>query len=475
LTTTDTTTRTTPVGRQAPPRGFSIRRRTGRWRDALRRRLLAVADVITVTVASALGGLLADQPVLTVAMLPVWVLLAKLYGLYDRDHRSMRHLTANELGDIVAWAATGSLGVLVASALFDSGVESAAGARLAVGVAVLSPISRAAARRLWRAIVPPDRVLIVGSGELAEATQRKVELFGDMHNSLVGIIDDLALVETPAAALETLRRVQERDGLDRVILTTATLDKSLLASLTVACRELVVKLGFVPPAPAAFASTARLAHVAELPVVDCVTWEPSRSTLLLKRCLDLGVAAVILLVTLPLLVVIALTIRLTSRGPALFRQQRAGISGRPFWMWKFRTMDTDAEAQLGSLMALDELTEPAFKLRGDPRVTSVGRVLRRMSLDELPQLINVLRGQMSLVGPRPEQLEVVERYDAEDRIRLAIKPGMTGPMQVLGRGDLSFTERVAVERDYVESISLSQDLRILALTVGAVISGRGAS
>jgi exopolysaccharide biosynthesis polyprenyl glycosylphosphotransferase len=434
-----------------------------------------VADVITVTLASAVGGLLAAQPLLTVAMLPAWVLLAKLYGLYDRDHRSMRHLTANELGDIVAWAATGSLGVFVVSAIFDSGVESGAGARLAVGVAVLSPITRAGARRLWRAIVPPDRVLIVGSGQLAQVTQRKVELFGDMHTKLVGIVDDLALVETPAAALETLRRVQEEDGLHRVVLTTATLDESLIASLTTACRERVVKLGFVPPAPAAFASTARLAHVAELPVVDCVTWEPSRSTLFLKRCLDVGVAGVVLLLTLPLLVVIALAIRLTSRGPALFRQQRAGISGRPFWMWKFRTMDTDAEAQLSDLVVLDELTQPAFKLRGDPRVTRVGRVLRRMSLDELPQLVNVLRGQMSLVGPRPEQLEVVERYDSEGRIRLAIKPGMTGPMQVLGRAELAFDERVAVERDYVESISLSQDLRILALTVGAVISGRGAS
>jgi exopolysaccharide biosynthesis polyprenyl glycosylphosphotransferase len=434
-----------------------------------------VADVTTVTLASALVGLLADQPLVTVAMLPAWVLLAKLYGLYDRDHRSMRHLTANELGDIVAWAATGSLGVFVVSAAFGSGVESGAGAGLAVGVAVLSPISRAGARRIWRAIVPPDRVLIVGSGQLAQTTQRKVELFSDMHSSLVGIVDDLALVETPTAALETLRRVQEEDGLDRVILTTTTLDESLIASLTAACRERVVKLGFVPPAPAAFASTARLAHVAELPVVDCVTWEPSRSTLFLKRCLDVGVAGVILLLTLPLLVVIALAIYLTSRGPALFRQERAGISGRPFWMWKFRTMDLDAEAQLGDYVALDELTEPAFKLRGDPRVTRFGRGLRRMSLDELPQLVNVLRGQMSLVGPRPEQLEVVERYDSEDRIRLAIKPGMTGPMQVLGRAELAFDERVAVERDYVESVSLSQDLRILALTVGAVISGRGAS
>ncbi len=143
-------------------------------------------------------------------------------------------------------------------------------------------------------------------------------------------------------------------------------------------------------------------------------------------------------------------------------------------MLKFRTMVADAEARLGQVVAVDELSEPMFKLTRDPRVTRFGRVLRRTSLDELPQLVNVLKGEMSLVGPRPEQLALVERYTPAQRFRLEAKPGITGPMQVYGRGELTFEERLAVEREYIENLSLSRDLRILALTIGTVISGRGA-
>ena len=137
-------------------------------------------------------------------------------------------------------------------------------------------------------------------------------------------------------------------------------------------------------------------------------------------------------------------------------------------------MVADAEARLGQVVAVDELSEPMFKLTRDPRVTRFGRVLRRTSLDELPQLVNVLKGEMSLVGPRPEQLDLVERYTPAQRFRLEAKPGITGPMQVYGRGELTFEERLAVEREYIENLSLSRDLRILALTIGTVISGRGA-
>jgi lipopolysaccharide/colanic/teichoic acid biosynthesis glycosyltransferase len=137
-------------------------------------------------------------------------------------------------------------------------------------------------------------------------------------------------------------------------------------------------------------------------------------------------------------------------------------------------MTMDAEERLSSVVDLDQLEHPMFKLDGDPRVTRVGRILRRMSLDELPQLYNVLRGDMSIVGPRPEQIELVQRYRPEHRFRLAVKPGLTGPMQVYGRGELTFTERLAVELDYVENLSLAQDLKILATTLPAVVRGRGA-
>ena len=197
-------------------------------------------------------------------------------------------------------------------------------------------------------------------------------------------------------------------------------------------------------------------------------------TAFLKRVLDVLVSATALVVLLPLCVLIGLAIKLDSRGPVLFPQARAGTDGRPFRMFKFRSMVVDAEEQLHDLVALDRLPEPVFKLHGDPRVTRVGRNLRRWSLDELPQLWNVLVGDMSLVGPRPEQIEVVEHYELQHLGRLAVKPGMTGPMQVYGRGELTFAERLAVERDYIENTSIFGDLRILALTIPAALSGRGA-
>jgi lipopolysaccharide/colanic/teichoic acid biosynthesis glycosyltransferase len=137
-------------------------------------------------------------------------------------------------------------------------------------------------------------------------------------------------------------------------------------------------------------------------------------------------------------------------------------------------MTADAEQRLQEIVPFEKLSEPMFKLRDDPRVTRVGRFLRRWSLDETPQLINVLKGEMSLVGPRPEQLDLVERYEPEHLFRLSVKPGMTGPMQVNGRGVLIFDERLEIERAYIENLSIGTDIRILVMTVGAVLSGKGA-
>ncbi len=205
---------------------------------------------------------------------------------------------------------------------------------------------------------------------------------------------------------------------------------------------------------------------------EYVTSDVSRSTMMLKRALDLIVGDSARPVVLGLLFpLIALAIWLEDRGPVLFVQRRAGLNGDPFRLFKFRTMYVGAERSLEEL--LDELPEPMFKFRRDPRVTRVGRVLRRLSLDELPQIWNLLRGDMSLVGPRPEQLELVERYSPEHRFRLEVKPGLTGPMQVHGRGELTFEERLAVELDYVENLSIGRDLRILALTPVSVDSGHG--
>jgi exopolysaccharide biosynthesis polyprenyl glycosylphosphotransferase len=195
---------------------------------------------------------------------------------------------------------------------------------------------------------------------------------------------------------------------------------------------------------------------------------------LLKNVFDrvLGLALVIVLS--PLLIGLALAVRLTSRGPLLFVQHRVGRAGNEFKMLKFRSMYVDAEQRLGDLHALSDGNAVLFKLRDDPRVTGLGKLLRRFSLDELPQLINVLRGEMSLVGPRPPLPQEVALYAADDTRRMLVKPGLTGLWQVSGRSDLSWEESVRLDLRYVDNWSMTLDLLILWKTVRAVVLGSGA-
>jgi lipopolysaccharide/colanic/teichoic acid biosynthesis glycosyltransferase/GT2 family glycosyltransferase len=195
---------------------------------------------------------------------------------------------------------------------------------------------------------------------------------------------------------------------------------------------------------------------------------------LIKRTLDILVSLIGLALTSPLLVLAAAAVKLDSPGPVFFIQERVGLGGRRFKMVKLRSMVNDAESQLESVLPHSALQGPAFKIPNDPRVTRVGRWLRRWSIDELPQLWNVLRGDMSLVGPRPEETRVVEHYNDWHRLRLAVPPGLTGPMQASGRGDLDLDARVRLELEYIEHYSIWRDLRILLRSLPAVVSGRGA-
>jgi lipopolysaccharide/colanic/teichoic acid biosynthesis glycosyltransferase len=194
----------------------------------------------------------------------------------------------------------------------------------------------------------------------------------------------------------------------------------------------------------------------------------------LKRVIDVAGSLVTMALTAPLLPILALLIKLDSPGPVIFVQERAGKEGRPFRILKLRSMVDGADEMLADLVDLENLSPPVVKLRDDPRVTRVGRLMRRTSLDELPQLVNVLRGEMSLVGPRPEETRIVRLYNDWHRQRLAVKPGITGPMQVSGRADLDFDRRVQLELDYIEGYTVVEDMRILLRTLLAVISGRGA-
>ncbi|MFJ1799879.1 sugar transferase [Streptomyces sp. NPDC088180] len=194
----------------------------------------------------------------------------------------------------------------------------------------------------------------------------------------------------------------------------------------------------------------------------------------LKNVLDRTGALFGLLTLAPMLLAVALSIRLSSRGPVFHRQIRQGQHDRPFTMWKFRTMVADAESLKAQLLAANEVDGPLFKMRSDPRVTPVGRLLRRTSIDELPQLLNVLLGHMSLVGPRPPLPEEASRYDEREHRRLTVKPGLTGLWQVSGRSDLTWPETVSLDLWYVDNWSVSADLGLLARTVRAVADGRGA-
>lgn len=196
---------------------------------------------------------------------------------------------------------------------------------------------------------------------------------------------------------------------------------------------------------------------------------------LIKRGLDVAGALMGLAVAVPLVAIAALAIKLDSPGPVFYWQVRIGENGRPFRIVKLRSMVVNAELQLDRLVDFQQLAaEPAFKLVDDPRITRVGRILRRTSLDEMPQFYNVLRGDMSLVGPRPEEERVVRLYSDVHRRRLAVKPGLTGPMQVSGRGNLPFNERLQLELDYIDNYSLRRDFSILLRTVPVLFQGKGA-
>ncbi|MCW3062137.1 MAG: sugar transferase [Capsulimonas sp.] len=207
--------------------------------------------------------------------------------------------------------------------------------------------------------------------------------------------------------------------------------------------------------------------------VDCPTW--SRGPLrICRQTAHIFIAIVMLLFLFPLMAAIALGVMITSRGPVLFKQRRVGEGGREFWVYKFRSMVVDAEARRIHLSTLNEASGPLFKIRNDPRVTPIGRVLRKLSLDELPQLLNVVKGDMCLIGPRPALPAEVAQYTPRQQARLAAPPGITGLAQVSGRSDLSFEKCIELDLYFINHWSPLLDIRIFLRTISVVLSGRGA-
>jgi exopolysaccharide biosynthesis polyprenyl glycosylphosphotransferase len=458
-----------------------------RRRGSLLRRMLATGDWLTlvatlcvVTAASAQT----DVGTLFWATMfsPVWILVLKLHGLYDNDHRRIRHSTLDELSGLISAAALGTLALDGLLALSPAGPLAATSA-IAVGIGALlgAFASRAVLRFFWHRLTGAAAGIVVGPAAAVGIVARRVATHPETRLHLVGYLSrgEDGPGGPPASlphlgSIAELERVAHEQEVERVIVTEQEMSEPATERLIEQCKAAGLALTFLPQHFGLLGPGIELNRLAELPVLDFRFSDPSRSTVALKRVMDLAIGGILLLLLLPLLVAIALLILLDSGRPVLFRQRRVGKDGVPFTVLKFRTMIQGAEEQLGELVDLEKLDEPAFKIADDPRITRVGRRLRRYSLDELPQFINVVRGDMSLVGPRPEEEAVVALYDERQRLRLAVKPGMTGPMQVYGRADLTFEERLAMERDYLDNVSVAGDLAILLRTPAAIVRGDGA-
>lgn len=460
-----------------------------RSRGAVRRRLLALADWIAAAAAIALVYLIdselsAEVAAYGIVFAPIWVLIGKLHGLYDNDHRRVRHSTYDEVPGILSTSLFSTLALTGLMSLTPGADIQAAEAVQVALIAFAADLAlRGLVRSAWAASTRAEIGVVIGSGPLADTIVRRLGQHPEARIKVAGFLsatfgdedNPLARGDLPffGAATE-LEEIAAKRGVERVIIADEQIGSAEIRGVIEACHRSGLALTMIPPNPEILGPGIELNRIAELPLLDFRISDPSRSTLAIKRCLDLVVSAVALLLAAPVFAVIALAIKLDSPGAVFFRQERAGKGGRPFTMVKFRSMVDGAESRLEEVVDLSALVEPAFKVRNDPRVTRVGRFLRRTSLDELPQLLNVLEGSMSLVGPRPEESTVVRLYDERQRVRLSAKPGLTGPMQVYGRGDLSFEERLAIERDYLESPSILTDLAIILRTPRAVIRGNGA-
>ncbi|MBS1879808.1 MAG: sugar transferase [Actinobacteria bacterium] len=452
-----------------------------RRRGSQLRRLLALGDwsalivsLIAVTAISAAT----DVATLFWALLfsPAWLIVVKLQGLYDKDHRRIRHSTLDELPSLVSASVLGTLVLDGLLALSPVGpLDPLSAISVGVGALVGSFCLRGVLRFLWHRLTPPALGVVVGPASAADLIARRVSTHPETRLALVGYLTDgngPAARELPLlGSIADISRVAREQVIERVVVTGQEMGELAAERLIEECKAEGLALTFLPQHYGLLGPGIELNRLAELPVLDFRFSDPSRSTQAMKRGMDLFVSFFCLLLLSPLLLAISIWILLDSGRPVLFRQRRAGQDGVPFTMLKFRTMVTGAEEMLPELIDLESLEEPAFKIRDDPRVTRSGHALRRTSLDELPQLINVLRGQMSLVGPRPEEERVVALYDERQRGRLAVKPGMTGPMQVYGRSDLTFEERLAMERDYLDNLSVLTDLAILMRTPRAMIRG----
>ncbi len=405
----------------------------------------------------------------------IWASVFYFLGAYERRNRDEWRVEART----IFLAATFSLFTL-AAALYYFKIEDFS--RVLFAYFYLLDLGftlswRAGMRVVRLRLIPhrdARRALIVGTDAAAQELAAQLRTLDDY--ALVGFIadtnegNDAAVVGTLGDTLHVVNHFQ----VDDVFLSQTTRGRGELAELILALRESHVRVRLLPDLLELITVRTGIETLRGLPVVTLREPAITGINSVLKRMLDLAGATLGLIVCGPLMLCIALLIRLDSKGSIFFIQERAGQYGKPFRIYKFRTMAPNAEELLDDLVDIETMPEPHFKLRKDPRVTRFGAWLRHTSLDELPQLFNVLMGDMSLVGPRPEFMRLATRYSPTQRQRLLVKPGLTGAMQISGRGDLGFEERMRLELEYIENYSIWRDVVILLKTVPAVLTGRGA-
>ena len=410
----------------------------------------------------------------------VWPAIFAIYGLYDL--RRPTHITA-EMQRLFQAVVTSVLVVALIAFAVRIDVSRSFIVSLLVFCLATTAIGRLLVRRISHLLnargVTAQATLIAGCNEEARTLARtlrrrpwmgfEVRGFVDVGRTGQDSIDGLPVM----GGVDDIQAIVRQHQIGSVVVAGSAVGVGTLQQLDTALADTQVTVRVSPGLPNLGASRVIVEPVDGMALFSLRRQRFSRRQRVLKRALDITIASGLLVVSLPAMAVVAILVKVNSPGPVLFRQRRVGVGGRTFIIYKFRTMVVDAEHQQSTLQGLNEAEGVLFKMRRDPRVTPVGRVLRRLAADELPQLINVLLGDMSMVGPRPALPEETARYDERWRGRLLVKPGLTGLWQVNGRHDLGFDDYVRYDLFYVTNWSLTLDLYILAKTVPALVMARG--
>jgi exopolysaccharide biosynthesis polyprenyl glycosylphosphotransferase len=436
-------------------------------RDWIYRRALAIADVAAAGIAVLIGVPILGQDTLNPAALlalPLVLVVGKITGLYDRDENLIRKGTLDEVPTLF-WVAT-----LYALLIWLAGnliVQGEFGRDQAVGVWVLlfagMVAMRGLARLAARSLSGEERCLVLGDASTAEWISRR---FAETAGLNARVVCTASLDGDGLEDLLSLERIE------RVIIASRGAGSDALLDVTQKLRSRGIRVSVMPRLPEVVGASVELDDVDGITLLGVRRFGLTRSSEAVKRAFDIVGSGLGLILLAPFLAAIAIAIRLDSRGPVLFRQARMGRNGVPFEMLKFRTMVDGADAQKSALAAQNE-AGGIFKIKDDPRITRVGARLRKASVDELPQLYNVLRGEMSLVGPRPLPLDEDDRIEGWQRSRLELPPGMTGRWQVFGSARIPLNEMVKIDYLYGAKWSLWLDVKTLLRTVAFVLGRRG--